>query len=76
MKILAYSERGLINSLFYEIMYSGNNSIALLKNLLGKIIFRDKQNKVIDFSDATIMLEQSFSDFGDCDVVLLLSNNT
>jgi len=38
MEILGYSERGLINSLFYEIKYSQNN-LEILNSLLSLVSF-------------------------------------
>lgn len=73
MQILSYSERGIIKSLFYEISYS-HNSLQLLNRFLGLIYF---PYKTINFriSEAKILIEQSFSDFGDPDALLLLTNN-
>jgi len=74
MEIVGYSERGLINSLFYEIKYSQNN-LTILNNFLSLISF-PYQNQEVKFqiSNVKILIEQSFSDFGDADVVLLLDN--
>lgn len=73
MKILGYSERGVINSLFYEMKFSQHH-LELLSDFLSKISFpyRELKFKLID---AMVMIEQSFSDFGDADLVLLLNNN-
>ncbi len=72
MDIKGYSERGLINSLFYEIAYS-SNGYDLLDELLSLIEF---PNYSFDFNlkKISILIEQSFSDFGDSDIVMLLDN--
>lgn len=72
MEILGYSERGLINSLFYELKYSPDN-LQLLNNLLSLVSF---PYRTVNFqiSEAKILVEQSFSDFGDADLVLLVNN--
>jgi hypothetical protein len=72
MEILGYSERGIINSLFYEMKFSQNN-LRLLNDFLSLISL---PYRTVDFrvSDAKILIEQSFSDFGDADVVLLVNN--
>jgi len=74
MEIIGYSERGLINSLFYEIKYS-KNSLKLFNEFMSLISFPRFNN--IDFliKDITIFIEQSFSDFGDADAVFLIDNN-
>jgi len=72
MEILGYSERGLINSLCYELKYSPDN-LQLLNNLLSLVSF---PYRMVNFqiSEAKILIEQSFSDFGDADLVLLVNN--
>ena len=72
MEILGYSERGLINSLCYELKYSPDN-LQLLNNLLSLVSF---PYRTVNFqiSEAKILIEQSFSDFGDADLVLLVNN--
>jgi len=71
-EILGYSERGLINSLFYELSYKDRDG-KLLGQLLNKAYFPDRKGS-FEVSKATILIEQSFSDFGDADVVLLIEN--
>jgi len=72
MEILGYSERGLINSLCYELKYLPDN-LRLLNNLLSLVSF---PYRTVNFqiSEAKILVEQSFSDFGDADLVLLVNN--
>jgi hypothetical protein len=62
----------MINALVYEIQNS-NNPNKLLRELLShaKFPYRNTINKEI--STAEILIEQSFSDFGDADLVLLLT---
>ena len=72
MEVLGYSERGIINSLFYE-MRSSQNSLELLGEFLALVSFPYRAVKFQIF-DARILVEQSFSDFGDADAVLLVNN--
>jgi hypothetical protein len=71
-ELLGYSERGLVNSLFYELSYKDPDG-KLLGQLLDKVYFPDRKGS-FKVSDVTILIEQSFSDFGDADVVLLIKN--
>lgn len=79
MEVLGYSERGLINSLFYELQYSEKNleklsKLLTLANFPHKV---DKREKLIfNISSAKVLIEQSFSQFGDADIVLLIENKT
>jgi len=72
MEILGYSERGLINSLCYALKYSPDN-LQLLNNLLSLVSFPYRTVN-LQISEAKILIEQSFSDFGDADLVLLVNN--
>jgi hypothetical protein len=74
MKILGYSERGVVNSLLFEICRSPD-SLARLRRLLDDCRFPDRSAGIGSFGDATILIEQSFSDFGDADAVLLLDGD-
>lgn len=78
MEVLGYSERGLINSLFYELKYSEKN-LDKLNKLLSLADFPYKENKGDRFnfniSRAKILIEQSFSQFRDADIVLMIENN-
>ena len=70
--VIGYSERGIMNALVYEIQNSHNPN-KLLRDLLyhAKFPYRNKIDKEI--SAAEILIEQSFSNFGDADLVLLLN---
>jgi len=72
MEISGYSERGLVNSLCYELKYSLDN-LQLLNNLLSLVSF-PYQTVNFQISEVKILIEQSFSDFGDADLVLLVNN--
>ena len=74
MEVVGYSERGVINSLFYEIKYSQNN-LRLLNGLLSCIFFPYRSVN-FEISDARILIEQSFSDFGAADAVVLVENKS
>jgi len=73
MEIIGYSERGLLNSLFYEIRYSQNN-LQLLNEFLS-VVSIPYFNAHFQVMTAKILVDQSFSDFGDADAVLLIDNN-
>jgi hypothetical protein len=74
MRILGYSERGIVSSLFNEIAFSPN-SHELLSCFLGAISFPFADLAQIKIDQAMIMIEQSFSDFGDLDALLLFTTN-
>jgi len=80
IRITGYSERGVINSFFYELKYFNTDEKTRL-NLLGEFIsmirfpFSEPQNiRLNNISKAEILIEQSFSDFGDADVLLLIDS--
>lgn len=67
MKILGYSERGIINSLIF--------SIGEDKELMDEFIDKISLPKPFELGNPkryTILLEQSFSDFGDADLVIII----
>ena len=70
--ILGYSERGIVNALLYEIQNS-KNSNPLIKILLERATFPYRDKVDFNISTAEILIEQSFSDFGDADIVFLLN---
>jgi hypothetical protein len=71
IQVRGYSERGMINSICYEIRYSQNGP-KLLQNFLGMCTFPRSRPTFENFSSATLLIEQSFSDFGDLDLLMLL----
>jgi len=68
---MGYSERGIINSLFYEINYSASAD-KMLENLLSRVRFPYIDGIKLLVSDAEVYVEQSFSDFGDSDALFLI----
>ena len=72
MEIIEYSERGMINSLFYELKYS-KNYLRLLNDFLSLVSF-PYSGVTFHVSEVKILIEQSFSDFGDSDAVILVNN--
>ena len=70
--VLGYSERGIMNALFYEIQ-----NLATPNRLLGELLsltefpYRSKIDNNVMASE--ILIEQSFSNFGDADLVLLIN---
>ena len=72
MEIIGYSERELLNSLFYEIKYP-NERLKLINKLVSLINF-PFHNVAFLIKDVTIFIEQSFSDFGNADCVLFVDS--
>ncbi len=74
MKVYGYSERGILNSLIYEIRYA-NNGAALFDSLISKATFPLTDNKP-STGDSTVLVEQSLSQFGEADAIILTSSNS
>jgi hypothetical protein len=73
MRVLGYSERGLVNALFHEIRYSTEPE-SLLQDLLARVRFPFAEVSAFSVSDAEVLIEQSFSDFGTADALLLFGS--
>lgn len=79
MEVFGYSERGIIDALFYSIYFSKGTNLTsnlLLKNLLEKtrmplIGDREWGNILEGFDDYEVYIENTMSEFGDPDVVIL-----
>jgi len=71
MKITGYSERGAVNALFYEIAYS-SAPLRRLEGFLALAHFGGGLQIAEGLSGAQVFIEQSLSDFGDADAILLL----
>jgi hypothetical protein len=71
VKVTGYSERGAVNALLYEIAYS-NKPLPLLKHFLRLAHFPKGKQIGSGLTDARVLIEQSLSDFGDADAILLL----
>lgn len=71
VRVVGYSERGIFNSLLYEIGLSPK-AIELLEELLGLIQFPEDSPDFAGLRGAEVLVEQSLSDFGDADLILLL----
>ena len=74
IQVRGYSERGMINAICYEIRYSPNG-LKLLRDLLGLCTFPHAKPDFTSFHSATIVIEQSFSDFGDLDLLIMLDGD-
>ncbi len=72
MEILGYSERGLVNSLLYEIAQK-EDSFSTLSKLLKLAVFPFNAFDKGEILGAEVFIEHSFSDFGDADALLLLT---
>ncbi len=76
--VVGYSERGMINALFHDMQAKPKDEerFARLSDFLGQCRFpRHNQNFPflgVRLRSAKIRIEQSFSDFGDLDALLLL----
>lgn len=74
IRIDGYSERGMLNAVCEDIVRAGD--FQTLETFLDWCRF-PFQKRVPDFSDITaaqILVEQSFSDFGDLDLLILLDH--
>jgi len=71
VKVTGYSERGVLNSLLYQIAYS-EQANDLLAGLLATAHFPRQGRLELAIREAEVLVEQSLSDFGDADAVLLL----
>jgi hypothetical protein len=67
MRINGYSERGIVNSMAYFFSASGPQIVDDFIKILGISLEETKY-------DYTILIEQSFSDFGDSDLIFILKN--
>lgn len=72
---MGYSERGVINALFYELAYS-SDPLRLLEEFLSLAHFSAAGRISTHLTDAHVLIEQSLSDFGDADAILLLDAAT
>lgn len=74
IELLGYSERGMVNALCYDMSHTP----SLLPRFLSWIDFVGMVPGP-DFGDiesATLLVEQSFSDFGDLDLLILLKHKS
>ena len=72
VELLGYSERGMVNALCTDILFS-SEPLDRLKEFLGWCIFPPKLGPQIDkIISARLIVEQSFSDFGTPDLLILL----
>jgi len=74
VQLYGYSERGMVNAICDDILHSPD-PLQSLRSFLSLCRFPLTDSGTRDFSNvskATILVEQSFSDFGDLDLLLLL----
>lgn len=69
MKVYGYSERGLINGIFYSIFFDRRRA-TLIHSLLSAVKVDDPSFDR-EPKEVSVYIEQSLSDFGDADVILL-----
>jgi hypothetical protein len=70
MNVFGYSERGIVNALFYEIARSRDPS-GILHSLLMQADFPFTESRPLR-GEAEVLVEQSFSNFGESDAVVLI----
>src|SRR5689334_2323726 len=78
MNLLGYSERGLVNALFYECFYAGHAGPALVHELLTLVrwpLLLATHTFIDTARCETVLIEQSLSDFGDSDAILLFDSD-
>ncbi len=63
MQIYGYSERGMINSIIYSM--NENQILRLIKKIAGY------KNEESHYESVIILIEQSLSDFGDADLIVV-----
>src|ERR1700722_6235718 len=73
MQLLGYSERGFINAFFYGVFNDPNPSeiIRAFLNLAHWPLLETRPSVIKLATVDNILIEQSFSDFGDSDVLIL-----
>ena len=74
IEVRGYSERGMINAMMYEMNYS-SNGIEMLRNFLKLCVFPNEDPDFENFNSARVLIEQSFSDFGDLDLLIMLDGS-
>ncbi len=73
IELLGYSERGVINAICEDIHHSANPRQKLVEFLSWFTFSGDHQKLAVeDIKNATILVEQGFSDFGDLDLLALI----
>lgn len=71
MKLYGYSERGMLNALLHEMRYA-DNADMLFNQFIASAVFPLTDNTPAA-GPATVLVEQSLSDFGDADAIVLIS---
>jgi len=72
MNVYGYSERGILNSLLYDILHADDGD-AMLGRLIANAKFPLTDNTPTS-GTATVLVEQSLSQFGDADAIILVSS--
>lgn len=77
IQLLGYSERGIVNAICEDIHHSPNPRLRLVE-FLSWFNYLDGHPMLIveDIKNATILVEQGFSDFGDLDLLVLIECNS
>ena len=75
--LVGYSERGMVNAICEDILYA-DDKLQRLEKFISLVAFphpNAPQRNFTGISNAKILVEQSFSDFGDLDLLILLDHN-
>lgn len=77
VELLGYSERGIVNAICDDIHYSGDPH-SRLAEFLSWFVFPDAPPKFKEdpIRKAELLVEQSFSDFGDLDLLILIESQS
>lgn len=77
MNLIGYSERGMIYSLVSDLITMDDISAQdILQNVISKIVFLSNKDVAIKVNNFDIIIEQSFSEFGDADLIFVLNDKT
>ena len=74
LNFYGYSERGMVNALCYDI-HCSPDGLRLLQEFLCLCSFPFSKPDFDNVQTATFIVEQSFSDFGDLDLLILLDGS-
>lgn len=72
VNLLGYSERGMVNALCDDM---ARNGVGAVSTFLSWFDFPGLKPDFTQITNATLLVEQSFSDFGDLDLLILVENS-
>jgi hypothetical protein len=71
VRVCGYSERGIFNALLYDVGFAAD-PIGVLRAFLALVRVPGSTTDFSDLQGAEVLIEQSLSQFGDADAILLL----